>query len=75
MKTRKELSLRHAARDQYRLIEQTADGMCVIEDAAGRRARVKAEWLDVDGQVCVAGSFRKAQHVAAAEWTNSEVRQ
>ena len=69
MKTRKELSLRHAAREQYRLVAQTADGMCVIEDAARRRARVKAEWLDIDGQTCVAGSFRKAQHVSGAEWT------
>ena len=69
MKTRKELSLRHADREQYRLVAQTADGICEIEDAAGRRARVKAEWLDIDGQTCVAGSFRKAQHVSGAEWT------
>lgn len=72
MSIRKEISLRHGKHDQYKLVAQEATGMCVIEDATGRRARVKAEWLDIDGSVCWAGGFRKALHIKNAVWGKGE---
>ena len=68
MMTRKQMSLRHANNERYTLVSSDPDGTSVIENSAGRRARVKTAWLDIDGQVCWAGGFRKALHIGAAEW-------
>jgi hypothetical protein len=72
MKTRTQMSLRHTEHARYTLVEREAGNICVIEDQAGRRARVKAEWLEIDGAQCWAGSFRKALHIKSAEWGKVE---
>ena len=69
MSRRTELSLRHAKHVRYALVEPRGeDGTCVIRNASGKTARVKASWLDVEGDECWPGSLRKAIHVMAAGW-------
>lgn len=69
MSRRTELSQRHKQHERYELVEpEGKDGTCVIRDAAGRTARVKASWLETEGTACWPDSVRKAIHVKASEW-------
>ena len=70
MSARTDMSLRHAPTERYELVRHAgADGRCLIRDAAGKTASVKAAWLVFEGGTCWPGGWRKAQHVKNAEWS------
>ena len=70
MSRRTDISLRHAQHEHYTLVEPAgADGFCVVRDANGKTASVKARWLDFNGTDCWPGSLRKSIHIKSAEWS------
>ena len=71
MSRRTEMSQRHKQHERYELADPAGkDGTCVIRDAAGRTARVKADWLETEGTACWPRSVRAAIHVQSAAWEN-----